>query len=91
MVATLPFLIQILLLSFAIGPVIFLFHISRSSWGFVGIGALFHEVTTSLSIFITSSSFRSLLSHTFGALYRRVHVHFCLEEDEFLREAVFNC
>ena len=47
-------------------------------------------MTTSISIFITSSPFRSPLSHTFGAFYRRVHAYFCLEEDEFLREAVFN-
>ena len=94
MVATLPILIQISLLSFAVGLVIFLFHISRPSCGItagiLGIGAIFYAITTSISIFITSSPFRSPLSHAFGSLYRRVHAYFCQEEDEFLREVVFN-
>ena len=94
MVAKLPILIQIFLLSFAVGLVIFLFHISRPSCGIaagiLGIGAIFYAMTTSISIFITSSPFRSPLSHAFGALYRRVHAYFCPEEDEFLREVVFN-
>ena len=94
MVATLPFLIQISLFSFAIGLVIFLFHISRPSCGItagiLGIGALFYAMTTSISIFITSSPFRLPLSHAFGALYQRVHAYFCPEEDDFLREVAFN-
>ena len=94
MVATLPFLIQISLLSFSTGLVLFLFNISRPSCGItagiLGIGALFYAVTTSVSIFITSSPFRSPLSHAFGAVYRRAHAYFCLEEDEFLREVAFN-
>ena len=94
MVATLPFLIQISLLSFSIGLVIFLSHISKPSCGItagiLGIGALLYAVTASASIFITSSPFGSPLSHAFAALYRRAHAYFCLEEDEFLRKIAFN-
>jgi hypothetical protein len=93
-VATLPVLIQISLLSFAIGLVLFLFHISKPSCGIaagiLGIGTLFYAVTTSVSIFITSSPFCSPLSHAFAALYRHVHAYFCLEEDKFLRQVAFN-
>ena len=94
MVATLPYLIQISLFTFAIGLVLFLLHISKPSCGItagiLGIGALFYAVTTSASIFITCSPFGSPLSHAFAALYQRAHTYFCLEEDDFLREVAFN-
>ena len=94
MVATLPFLIQISLLSFAVGLVLFLSHINKPSCGItagiLGIGALFYAVTTSASIFITSSPFRSPLSNAFAALYRHAHAYFSLEEDDFLREVALN-
>jgi hypothetical protein len=94
MVATLPFLIQISLLSFSIGLVLFLSQISKPSCGItagiLGVGALFYAVTTSASIFIPSSPFRSPLSQAFAALYRHAHAYFCLEEDNFLREVALN-
>ena len=94
MVATLPYLIQISLFTFAVGLVLFLFHISKPSCGItagiLGIGASFYAVTTSVSIFITSSPFGSPLSHAFAALYQRAHTYFCLEEVDFLREVAFN-
>ena len=94
MVATLPFLIQISLLSFSIGLVLFLSHISGPSCGItagiLGIGTLFYAATTSASIFITSSPFGSPLSQAFANLYRRAHAYFCIEEDAFLREVAFN-
>ncbi len=94
MVATLPYLIQISLLSFATGLVGFLFNISKPSCGItagiLGIGALFYAVTTLISIFITSSPFGSPLSLAFAAFYQRVHTYFCLDVEDFLREVAFN-
>jgi Family of unknown function (DUF6535) len=77
MVALLPFLIQLSLLLFSIGLVVFLFGISNISCGIttaiLGIGVLFYAITTSISITVTSSPFRSPLSRSLGGLYRRIH------------------
>ena len=80
-VAVLPFLIQISLLLFAIGLVLFLFYISIPSFGVTttifGIGVVYYAITTSISIFATSSPFHSPLSRALGTVYRRVHAYFC--------------
>lgn len=77
MVALLPFLIQISLVLFSIGLVVFLFNVSTLSCGIMtailGIGVLFYAITTSISIIVTSSPFRSPLSRSLGALYQRIH------------------
>ena len=87
MVGILPLLIQISLLLFAIGLVLFLFHISKPSFGVTaaisGIGVLYYAITTSISIFVTSSPFHSPLSRTLGKVYQHVHTHFCPDIDEF--------
>ena len=81
MVGILPLLIQISLLLFAIGLVLFLFHISRPSFGVTtaifGIGVLYYVLTTSISVFVTSSPFHSPLSRTLGKVYQHVHAYFC--------------
>ena len=81
MVAMLPLLIQISLLLFAIGLVIFLFYISKPSFGVTtaifGVGFLYHAITTSISVFVTSSPFRSPLSRAMGMVHRHVHAYFC--------------
>ena len=73
MVALLPLLIQISLLLFAIGLVLFLFHIRTPSFrittAIFGIGVVYYAVTTTISVFITSSPFHSPLSHIFGRLW----------------------
>jgi hypothetical protein len=78
MVGILPLLIQISLLLFSIGLVLFLFHISTPSFGVTtaifGLGILYYTMTTSISVFVTSSPFRSPLSHTLATVYRRLHV-----------------
>ena len=88
MVAMLPYLIQISLLLFAIGLVLFLFHISKPSFGVTtaifGIGVLYYALTTTISIFVTSSPFHSPLSRTLGKVYQRVHAFFCPGLDAFL-------
>ena len=77
MVALLPFLIQISLVLFSIGLVLFLFNVSTLSCGIMtailGIGVLFYAITTSISIIVTSSPFRSPLSRSLGVLYQRIH------------------
>jgi len=87
MVAILPSLIQISLLLFAIGLVLFLFHISKPSFGVTtaifGIGVLYYSITTSISVFVTSSPFHSPLSRTLGKVYRHVHAYFCPGIDLF--------
>ena len=88
MVALLPLLIQISLLLFAIGLVIFLFHISKPSFGVTtaifGVGVLYYAITTTISVFVTSSPFHSPLSRASGRVYRYVHAYFCPGLDEFL-------
>ena len=77
MVALLPFLIQISLILFSTGLVIFLFNVSSLSCGIMtailGIGVLFYAITTAISIIVTSSPFRSPLSRSLGLLYQRIH------------------
>ena len=81
MVAVLPFLIQISLLLFAIGLVLFLFYISTPSFGVTtaifGLGVVYYAITTSISVFATSSPFHSPLSRALGTVYRHVHAYFC--------------
>ena len=92
MVAILPSLIQISLLLFAIGLVVFLFHISKPSFGVTtaifGAGALYYAITTSISVFVTSSPFHSPVSRTLGKVYRHIHTYFCPSIDHFLSEAM---
>jgi len=92
MVAILPSLIQISLLLFAIGLVLFLFHISKPSFGVTttifGIGVLYYAITTSISVFVTSSPFHSPLSRTLGKVYQQVHAYLCPDIDDFLSEAM---
>jgi hypothetical protein len=92
MVGVLPFLIQISLLLFAIGLVLFLFHISKPSFGVTtaifGIGVLYYSITTSISVFVTSSPFHSPLSRTLGKVYQHVHTYFCPSIDEFSSKAM---
>jgi hypothetical protein len=92
MVGVLPFLIQMSLLLFAVGLVLFLFHISKPSFGVTtaifGIGVLYYSTTTSISVFVTSSPFHSPLSRTLGKVYQHVHAYFCPSIDEFLSEAM---
>ena len=88
MAAMLPSLIQISLLLFAIGLVLFLFHISTPSFGVTtaifGIGVLYYATTTTISVFVTSSPFHSPLSRALGRVYQYVHAYFCPGLDEFL-------
>ena len=88
MVAILPMLIQISLLLFAIGLMLFLFYISKPSFGVTtaifGIGVIYYAITTTISVFVTSSPFHSPLSRRFGRLYQCVHAYFCPALDQFL-------
>ena len=88
MVAMLPLLIQTSLLLFAIGLVLFLCNVSRPSFGVTtaifGIGVLYYAITTTISIFATSSPFHSPLSRALGKVYQRIHAALCPEIDEFL-------
>ena len=81
MVAMLPLLIQTSLLLFAIGLVLFLFNVSKPSFGVTtaifGVGVLYYAITTTISIFVTSSPFHSPLSRTLGKVYRHIHARFC--------------
>ena len=81
MVAVLPLLIQISLLLFAIGLILFFSHISKPSFGVTtaifGVGTLYYSVTTTISVFVTSSPFHSPLSRTLAMVYRHAHAHFC--------------
>ena len=92
MVAILPSLIQISLLLFAVGLVLFLFHISKPSFGVTtaifGIGVLYYTITTSISVFVTSSPFHSPLSRTLGKVYQQVHAYICPNIDYFLSKAM---
>ena len=88
MVAILPLLIQLSLLLFSIGLVDFLFHVSKPSFGITmsifGVGTLYYAITTSISVFVTSSPFHSPLSRTLGKMYQHVHSYFCPGVDVFL-------
>ena len=87
MVALLPLLIQISLLLFAIGLVLFLFHISKPSFGVTtaifGVSVLYYAITTTISVFVTSSPFHSPLSRALGRIYRYVHAFSCPVLDDF--------
>jgi len=88
MVGILPSLIQISLLLFAIGLMIFLSNISKPSFGVVttilGIGIFYYTVTASISVIVSSSPFHSPLSRRLGKVYQRVHAHFCPPVRSFL-------
>jgi hypothetical protein len=88
MVGILPVLIQISLFLFSIGLVLFLFHISKPSFGVTtvifGVGVLYYVMTTSISVFVTSSPFHSPLSRTLATVYQHAHVYFCPGIDDFL-------
>jgi hypothetical protein len=90
MVGVLPFLIQISLLLFSIGLALFLFHISTPSFGVTtaifGVGILYYTMTTSISVFFTSSPFHSPLSRTLATVYQRAHAYFCPEVYDFIRQ-----
>jgi len=72
----LPLLIQLSLLLFSIGLSVFLSNVSMLSCGVItgilGIGVLFYAVTTSISVVVSSSPFRSPLSHALGAIYQHI-------------------
>jgi hypothetical protein len=88
MVGVLPLLIQISLILFSIGLILFLFQISSPSFGVTtaifGVGVLYYTITTSISVFVTSSPFHSPLSRAFGMVYRQAHAYFCPSVDIFL-------
>ena len=88
MVGILPLLIQISLLLFFIGLIVFLFHISKPAFGVTtaifGIGILYYAITTSISVLVTSSPFRSPLSRALAMVYQRVHAYFCPDIDDFV-------
>jgi len=92
MVETLPLLIQISLLLFAIGLVIFLFNISKPSFGVTttifGIGLFYYLMTTSISVVVSSSPFHSPLSRRLGKVYQRMHAYFCPHVDFLLSPAM---
>jgi hypothetical protein len=85
-VGILPLLIQISLLRFSVGLVLFLFHISKPSFhvttAIFGTGVLYYATTMSISVFVTSSPFYSPLSRTL--VYKRAHAYFCPHFNHFL-------
>jgi hypothetical protein len=92
MVGILPLLIQISLVLFAIGLVIFLFHISKPSCGVTttvfGIGILYYVMTTSISVVVSSSPFHSPLSRRLAKVYQRLHAYLCPSIRFFLSVAM---
>ena len=92
MVGILPFLIQISLLLFSIGLILFLFHISTPSFGVTiaicGVGDLIYILTVSTSVFDTSSPFHSPLSRSLSRVYQHVHAYFCPPLHIFLSGAI---
>ena len=92
MVGILPSLIQISLLLFSIGLIVFLFHISAPSFGVTtaifAIGVLYYAVTTSISVLVTSSPFHSPPSRALGKMYQRVHAYFCPHVTVFLSNSM---
>ena len=81
MVGMLPLLIQLSLLLFFFGLIVFLFHINKPAFGVTtaifGIGILYYAITMSISVFFTSSPFRSPVSCTLVTLHQRAHAYFC--------------
>jgi len=81
MVGILPLLIQISLVLFSIGLIVFLFQISKPAFGVTtaifGIGILYYSITTSISVLVTSSPFRSPSARALGIMYQRAHAYFC--------------
>ena len=92
MVAMLPLLIQISLVLFSLGLIVFLFHINTPAFGVTtaifGVGILYYAITTSISVLVTSSPFRSPLLRTFATMYRHAHDHFCPEIGYFRSAAM---
>jgi len=92
MVETLPLLIQISLLLFSIGLVIFLFNISKPSFGvtttILCVGILYYAMTTSISVVVSSSPFHSPVSPRLGNVYQRMHAYFCPHIRFFLSPAM---
>ena len=92
MVEILPSLIQISLLLFAIGLVIFLYNISTPSFrvtaAIFGIGVFYYAATTCISVFVTSSPFHSPVSRNLSKAYQRVHAYFCPSVNDFLSESM---
>jgi len=92
MVEILPFLIQISLLLFSIGLMIFLFHISKPSFSvtttILGFGIFYYVMTTSISVVVSSSPFHSPLSRRLGKVYQHMHAYFCPHVDFFLSRAM---
>ena len=88
MVGILPLLIQISLFLFSIGLLLFLFHISKPSFGVTtvifGIGIVYYGMTTSISVFVTSSPFHSPFSRTLATVYQRAHAYLCPGIDDFV-------
>ncbi len=88
MVATLPLLIQLSLLLFTVGLALFLFQISKPSFGIVtaifGVGVLYYATTTTVSVFVAKSPFRSPVSDTLGMVYRHFHAYFCPSIETFM-------
>ena len=82
MVGILPSLIQISLVLFYIGLILFLFYISIPSFGVTtavfGVGMLYYAITTSISVVVTSSPFRSPLSRALHKVYQHAHANFRL-------------
>ena len=92
MVELLPLLVQISLFLFAIGLVIFLFHISTPSFGVTivifGVGIFYYAMTTCISAISTSSPFRSSLSYMLRKMYRLGHALLCPSVEFFLSRAM---
>jgi hypothetical protein len=89
MVGMLPLLIQISLLLFSLGLILFLFHTSQPSFGVTtaifGIGILYYATTVSISVFVTSSPFHSPLSRTLATVYRHAYAFLCSDYYVFMR------
>jgi hypothetical protein len=92
MAGILPLLIHSSLLLFAIGLLLFLYYISTPSFGVTTalgvVGAIFYSITTSVSVFVTSSPFHGPLSRTLGTVYRYAHAYFCPSIGVFLSQAM---
>jgi len=71
----------------------FLFHIRRPSFCITtvifGIEILYYVVTTSISVFVTSSPFHSPLSRALARLYRHAHAYFCQPIDRLSSRAMY--
>ena len=82
MVGILPSLIQISLVLFSIGLILFLFYISIPSFSVItaifGVGMVYYAITTGISVFVISSPFRSPLSRTLSKVYQHAHAYFFL-------------